>query len=573
MLYPLFFNFFDKLALGGDAYEYIWKLWWFKHTLLETGQSPWIAPDIYYPSGYLLAYGETTAANTILALPLTVLLGEIPTYNLLVLLSTILSGFSMFLLAREVSGNFWAGLLAGIIFAFAPFRRLQLLHLNIATTQWLPLIFYFLERFARTRKPSNGLYAGIFFGLNALSSWYYAVAGALFGLIWALFRLRPLKIYLGEKQTWQALGLFATAATLLVLPFAWPYLAVLGNPDVAIPMDNSNFYSASPLEYLLPSPFQFLWGNWVLQNLLNRPAPGEFIIGWGFMVWLFALYAVGLAPRRAVRPWLAVVLVAVILSFGLTFHLAGRQVVIPAPPPVVERVNDALNHVSLNYARDGEPFTIGRDDGLVIPMPALLLRWFVPVLGKIRTWTRFGVMALFGMAVLAALGAAAWQKREILPKNSRTITRVAWLAVIGVTLFELWWAPLPMITPVLERPVDRWLRSQPGAEPIIEYPLNSSFNGQQLVYTRAHGRPIVHGYALFLGFMLGRRHPELLNFPDRGGLEQLSRWQVRYVLIETDEPYTEEANAMLADISQESCLQQRTVQGTVYVFELVDCDR
>jgi uncharacterized membrane protein (UPF0136 family) len=570
MLYPLFFNFFDKLALGGDAYEYVWKLWWFKHTLLETGQSPWVAPDIYYPNGYLLAYGETTVTNTILALPLTSFLGEIPTYNLLILLSTILSGFTMFLLAREVTGNFAASLLAGTIYAFAPFRRLQLLHLNIATTQWLPLIFYFLERFVRTRKPMYGLAAGLAFALNALTSWYYAVSASLLVLIWAFFRLRS---QLKQKQTWQALALFAITAILLILPFAWPYLAIMGNPDTAIPMENSNFYSASPVEYMIPSPFQFWWGGWVFQNLLNRPAPGEFIIGWGFMVWLFGLYAVGLAPRQAVRPWLVVVLVAVILSFGLTLHLAGRQVVIPAPQPVVERVNAVFNTISLNYALDGEPFTIGREDGLVIPMPALLLRWFVPVLGKIRTWTRFGVIALFGMAVLVAFGAATWHKREILPKNSRLIQRVAWLGVIGFTLFELWWAPLPMITPVLERPVDQWLRNQPGSEAIIEYPLNSSFSGQQLVYTRAHGKPIVHGYGLFLGFMLGRRHPELLIFPNRASLELLSQWQVRYVLIETAPPYTEEAKAMLADISQESCLQPRTVQGTVYVFELIDCDR
>jgi hypothetical protein len=572
MLYPLFFNFFDKIALGGDAYEYIWKLWWFKHSLLETGQSPWIVPEIYYPHGYLLAYGEITAANTILALPLTWYLGEIPTYNLLVLISTILSGFTMFLLAREVTGNFWAGLLAGTIYAFAPFRRLQLIHLNIATTQWLPLIFYFLERFANTRKPVYGLPAGISFGLNALASWYYAVAGTLFMVIWALFRLRPLADYLRQKQSWQALGLFGVTAALLILPFTWPYLAVVDNPDAAIPIDNSNFYSASLVEYLLPSPFQFLWGRWVFENLLNRPAPGEFILGWGFMTWLLGLYGLRLAPQHKVRPWLAVVLVAIILSFGLTLHLAGRQVVIPAPQPLVERINQLYNTISLNYALDPEPFTIGREEGLVVPLPALFLRWFVPVLGKIRTWTRFGGIALFGMAVLAALGGAVWHQRELLPRGSNAKRQIAWLVVIGLTLFELWWAPLAMITPVLERPVDHWLRNQPGDEAIIEYPLNSSFNGQQLNYTRAHGKPIVHGYGLFLGFMLGRRHPELLTFPDKASLKLLSQWQVRYILIETAPPYTQEANAILADINQEPCLQQRTVQGTVYVFELVSCD-
>ena len=570
MLYPIWFHLFDRLAVGGDAYEYIWKLWWFKHSLLS-GQSPWVAPQIYYPNGYLLAYGELTPVNTIFALPLTLLLGEIPTYNLLVLFSTILSGFTMFLLAREVTGSFWAGLLAGVIFAFAPFRRLQVLHLNVLATQWLPLLFYFLERLARTRKPGYGLAAGVAFGLNALASWYYAVAGLLFMLVWGLFRFRPLAGWLRSRQLWLAAGLFAAAAGLLILPFAWPYLAVLGNPDTAIPMDNSNFYSASPVEYVLPSPFQFLWGQWVFQHLYNRPEPGEFIIGWGFMAWLFALYGLGLAPRRQVRPWLAVVVVAFILSLGLTLHLAGRQIVIPAPQSWVELFNHWLNTISINYARDPEPFIIGREDGLVIPLPALLLRWFVPVLGKMRTWTRFGFIALFGVAMLAALGAAVWQQREIKPKKSRLIERVAWVAVIGLAFFELWWAPLPMITPVLERPVDRWLRQQPGDEAIIEYPLNSSFNGQQLVYTRAHGKPIVHGYGLFLGFMMGRRHPELLVFPAEASLSRLSAWGVRYVLIDTAGPNGAEAQELLAKVTAVPCLHPATVQDTVHVFELQGC--
>lgn len=572
MLYPLIIDFFDKLALGGDAYEYVWKLWWFKHTLLETGQSPWVVPEIYFPYGYLLAYGEATPANTILALPLTWLLGEIPTYNLLVLLSTILSGFTMFLLAREVSGNFWAGLLAGVIYAFSPFRRLQILHLNILTTQWLPLIFYFLERFLKTRNPIYGLVAGLSFGLNALASWYYAVAGALFVGLWSLFRMRPLTQDLNQKQSWHALGLFIIVTILLVGPFVWPYLMLVGNPDTTIPIENSNFYSASLVEYLIPSPFQFLWGQWVFQNLLNRPAPGEFVMGWGFTAWLFGLYAVGLAPRYKTRPWLVLVIVAILLSFGLTLHVAGRQVVIPAPQPVIEKFNDVLSYVSLNYALNGELFTISREDGLIIPLPALFLRWFVPVIGKVRTWTRFSIIALSGVAVLAALGATAWQRREIAPKYSQKVQHLFLMAVIGFALFELWWAPLRMIEPNLSRPVDHWLATQPDNAPIIEYPLSSAFTAKQFIYTRTHNKPIVHGYATYFSFVFSRRHPELLNFPGEPALQQLAQWGVRYVLVETAAPYTDEAEMILADMNQESCLQQRTVQATVYVFELAGCN-
>jgi hypothetical protein len=262
--------------------------------------------------------------------------------------------------------------------------------------------------------------------------------------------------------------------------------------------------------------------------------------------------------------------VAVVLSFGLTLHLLGRQIVIPMPRPVVETFNETLDYISQNYSRNHEPFTIGRSDGLVVPLPALLLRWFAPVFGQTRTWTRFGVVALLGVAVVASLGAAAWHRRE-LRRYSPAGRRVAWLVVLGLALFELWWQPGLMVTPVIERPVDRWLRQQPGRDALIQFPLNSSFTSEQLIYTWAHGKPIVHAYGTFFGFMLGRRHPELLVFPEPDSLELLSEWGVRYLLLETRGPGTEDAPELLAKVREIPCLHQMTVQDSVYVFKLVNC--
>ena len=150
---------------------------------------------------------------------------------------------------------------------------------------------------------------------------------------------------------------------------------------------------------------------------------------------------------------------------------------------------------------------------------------------------------------------------------------MAWLVVLGLTLFELGWSPLVGHDPVFARPVDLWLRQQPGQAAIIQYPLDSAFTAEQLVYTLAHGKPIVHGYASYFSFVFSRQHAELLRFPDMIALKQLAAWNVQYVLVETASPYTTEAQTLLAQINHESCLQQRTIQGTVYVIELVGCDQ
>jgi hypothetical protein len=569
MLAPLLASLSTALPGGGDVYEYVWKLWWFKQSLL-LGQSPWLVPDVYYPFGFPLAFGESTTANTIPALPLTLLLGEITTYNVLVFFGRVMAGFTMYLLAKEVTGNFGAGLLAGTIFAFAPFNRVHLVHLPLTTTFWLPLVFLFLERFIRSNRPVYGLAAGIAFSFNALTSWYYAITAGLFLIIWALFRFRPLRRFLSQCQTWLALLLFVGAVLVLVLPAAWPYFAILRSADTTIPIENSNFFSASPTDYLIPSPFQFLWGKWVTATLLNRPAPFEFVIGVGLVSLLFTVYGWVNAPRRIIWPWLAVTLVAVVLSLGLTLHLAGRQVAIPAPAAVVAGTNQLYSTISRNYSLSSEPFSISREDGIVVPLPALFLRWFVPVLGKMRAWTRLGIITLLGVSMLASIGAAAWQQRELTTPGRR---RIGWLIIGALLLFEFWWAPLPVTAPHTGgRPVDNWLASQPGHGAIIEYPIASGFDPVQLAYARVHGKPIVHAYTTYFPFVFSRRHPEVtFEFPGPEAIATLSRWQVQYVLINTGLPHTAEAETLLQAVMQTPCLHPRTVQDTVQVFELVDC--
>jgi hypothetical protein len=46
LLHPILLH-FDEAIGAGDTYEYAWRLWWFKHTLIETGQSPWVVPFVY----------------------------------------------------------------------------------------------------------------------------------------------------------------------------------------------------------------------------------------------------------------------------------------------------------------------------------------------------------------------------------------------------------------------------------------------------------------------------------------------------------------------------------------------
>ena len=115
-------------------------------------------PDIYYPSGYPLSFGEITPLHTFWGLPITLLVGEVASYNLLILISTVLSGFFTYLWLWTLTGNRAASVLGGLIFAFYPYRMARIAgHLPLVSTQGFPLFFLGAESFVEERKPCGAL--------------------------------------------------------------------------------------------------------------------------------------------------------------------------------------------------------------------------------------------------------------------------------------------------------------------------------------------------------------------------------------------------------------------------------
>ena len=58
----------------------------------------------------------------------------------------------MFLFVREITGSARAGFVAGLIYAFAPYRVPQFSHLQVISSQWMPFVLYGLRRYFVTRR-------------------------------------------------------------------------------------------------------------------------------------------------------------------------------------------------------------------------------------------------------------------------------------------------------------------------------------------------------------------------------------------------------------------------------------
>ena len=112
----------------------------------------------FWPIGINLAFYTLTVLNGMLSVPLQTALGLIPAYNLLLLLSFVLSGLGGYLLSREFLRDrrndrltHWAAFIGGALYAFASAKLFYaaLGQGNIASSQWAPFAALYIWRTAR----------------------------------------------------------------------------------------------------------------------------------------------------------------------------------------------------------------------------------------------------------------------------------------------------------------------------------------------------------------------------------------------------------------------------------------
>jgi hypothetical protein len=365
-------------------------------------------------------------------------------YGAAVLVSTWLSAFGAYLLARELTGSACAGLVAGLVFAFFPHRMEQTLeHLNLFSTQFLPLAVWAFFALARRggRWPVLGL--GAFFAANALCDWQLAIQLtlllALLTLVAALRPARPRAAFARE------LALAGALAVLLALPGAWPLLR--GMTEGA-PYQKPTVEKGADLAFLLRPHFHHpLWGELTREAYLERR--GYASAGFVAYLGIVPLALAGLAVSRR-RPggalWAGVFLGSLLLALGAHPRFEGRL----------------LEDVTL-------PFAWLRD---------------LPVLGTLRVANRFLTPAGLALAVLAAHGFTALARRS----DAR------FALVLALVALDYLWLPYPLreleAAPLLARLRDA---GPPGA--VIDIPFTvSPAAGRDMYAQTVHGRPVAGGY-------------------------------------------------------------------------------
>ncbi|RPJ85742.1 MAG: hypothetical protein EHM13_00215, partial [Acidobacteria bacterium] len=321
----------------GDNLYYVRSLWWMKHALFALRISPLFDPTAYFPVGHQLARSELTAANTILALPITALWGPVVAYNIVLLLSFVATGFGTYLWVTTLTGRRASGLLAGTIAALLPLRFAHLPgHLPQVTTQWIPFALYAFELFLARRSARRAVAMGLFAALVVLGCWYYGFALALLFPPYVALRTWPVRHVWREAAWWRGLAIAVLAAVVLVVPFLVPMLHLQAGGEIRRSLADMEMWSLNVYDFFLPNPAHPLWGDAVSRWFaVDRGWWVERTVAIGYVASGLALAGLFLGrPRRGVLALVVIWLASYLIALGPTLHSGDAQVRFAVPARV-----------------------------------------------------------------------------------------------------------------------------------------------------------------------------------------------------------------------------------------------
>lgn len=450
------FALFGAADPSGDPSLNLWTLTWDLQTLsahptwLLTGRV--FEAPMFFPAHHTLAYTDHLLLQASVMWPVFALTHDpVFCYNLLLIGSLAGAALSMHLLARTLTGDEPAAWVAGLIFGFAPYHFTHLTHIQLQALYFLPLSFLFMHRVCAAGRLADLVALGVVLGLQAVSSVYYGVIGVL-GIACAAL---VLAIATRRLRDWRLMlrGLAAaTIALLVALPWSIPYLRVEREAAAGRNLFEASHGSAVLASYVQAPPTNLLYGRtgWLRPSsdarLPRKDGPEQGLFP-GFVPLLLALAGAVAAPRHAkthAAVYATLTVLGIVLSLG---------------PDGIRPLYAALSRSLFGMA-------------------------------AIRAAARFSVLALCGIAVLAALAVSA---ADIRTSRARSFMLAVVLAAIAIEHSNGSIAFPP--APALRSNAGRWLRAQPGSGAVVCVPMGfDTANTRCMLQALEHGRQVANGY-------------------------------------------------------------------------------
>jgi hypothetical protein len=455
LTYPLITHFFTHVMgtdiWAFDEYTFIWNMWWFKYSVLESNSNPLFSDHIFYPLGISLILYTYNLFDALMSVPLQTFLPLPAIANMINVLSLALSGYGTYLLLRYLLRRDrepaavrplpveCAAFLGGVVYAFTAYHFVYaaLGHNEMITTQWLPLYVLFLTKTLDEKRLLNPVLAGLFATLAMLCD-------MLFG-VFLVFMTLVVFGFVGRRRTasldfLRRFGLLLLTCLLSYWPIGLPVLREFLGAEYALEgWGHSDKLLVDLLGFITPTALHPILGtDWTQELIAVREGTARFVdVNTVFVGWIVVALAVLASVKcwARLKAWVLGAVASAVLAMGPLLHINGQST-----------------------------FDL---DGLLInvPLPFILLH-YVPFVNANRVPHRFSAVLMLCLAVLAGFAAhiiLGWVKR-------REVTYGACALLSLAILFEHLSVPMPLT----DARVPSWyqtLAEEPGDFAILEFPL------------------------------------------------------------------------------------------------------
>jgi hypothetical protein len=501
-----------RLSLNGNADAQLneWIVSWVAH-ILPRHPSELFDANIFAPEPRTLTYSEPLIVPALLGAPVRWLGGSpVLTFNLLLIAGLTLTATSAWFVVWRWTASMNAALVAGALAAFNVHLLTRLPHLQAAHAWGLPLVLYFADRLGTDsdRRSVVGLAAAVA-AMAATSLYWLVFAGAIVVLAWlAAAIIAPscagragLAIAGGS-----ALGLLAAS------PVLWPYLA-FASSGVTRPLGMVAQFSATPGGFLVSTSrlYAGLTKAWFTTDV-NVFFPGIVAISLSLAGARFRATAGSDLRRRAI-------LLALIGVAGFVFALGPST-------------------SGYRWAYD----------------------WILPLRG-LRAAARFGYLFLLAVALSAGYG-AAWLETRARSATGRAAIGALLLALVTI---EAWQGPAPAVPFAGVPGVYAWLDTIRTPVRLVEMPFylppEVFENGEYVLNSTSHWRPLMNGYSGFIPDSYRRRADTLWLFPAEFAMATLKAEAATHVIVHL-ERYGADATTIAHEIDSRSDLRLVASDGS-----------
>jgi hypothetical protein len=544
----------DAVVDEGDPYLISWILWWDYHQTF-TDPLHLFHANLFYPLRYTLAFSEHSYGIALLFFPLFAL-GARPltVHAVAMFFGFVTCGYAAFRLARTLTGSNGAAWIAGIIFAFVPFRFGLMSQLAYLFSMWIPLLLEALVLFVRERTKKRAIWLGVAFFMSGLTTISWFALSLVPFVVSAAILLTRHRLW-HDREFWRRGAVALGVASLGLLPFLLPYFIAASLYNFKRSVDEVKAWSAWPSHWLAAESRNKLWhgmGD-------NLPDGGKFRLFPGALPLLLSLAAL-LLPARAtskaqisdlkfeiskqppeisnqsseiskakwVRRLDALAVLALIISIpaigydrtgalhGLYNYVTSERVLAVlafalitrlclAYPSFLRRGENANLVETLRSERRSDAFWIGL--ALTIIGFCYSLGWnfffyrilydVLPLFKSMRVAVRGSMFAYLGLALLAGLGAK--RLAEIVEQKKPRLRQAGVFAIIAaLLLLEFNAAPLKFMRgDVYPDAVTLRLKAMPMRGGVVILPAGIHVNHRHVLRSADHMKPLVVGISGF----------------------------------------------------------------------------